>query len=370
MPATQGRPGHRELFRAAATPRRSPRSLVLSLLLHAGFVVLANVAANSPAVSRPDSPTFVALHSPARVPLILNSPEPLPEARPEPLIAADLPQSEAEFVPPAPEPPHEPGPPTPHEVAALPEPPPAAERELLRGGRQVAATAPAGEAVDSGIDHEVTPAPPLMERDTVVGVFDVPSGAQRPGRERLTAMVTSTGFDRPTREPATVRPPQDVPTGLAGFDASTEGAGSVLAPNQEVVTGIAGFGAPAAPEAEPQSAAPVVMVSGFEVDLPDAPAAGVAVPLGPPDSPVEIEFKPTPEYSAEARAAGIEGNVLLRVEFSAAGVVRVLCVIEGLGYGLDALAVRAAEQMRFTPAVRKGRRVDTRAVVSIMFRLA
>ena len=140
--------------------------------------------------------------------------------------------------------------------------------------------------------------------------------------------------------------------------------------NQEVVTGVAGFGAPAASEAGPQPAATVVIASGFEVDLPDAPAAGAAAPPGPPDSPVEIEFKPTPEYSAEARAAGIEGNVLLRVEFSAAGVVRVLRVIEGLGYGLDALAVRAAEQIRFTPAERNGQPVDTRAVVSITFRLA
>ena len=351
-------------------PRRSRRSLVLSLLLHAGFVVLANVAANSPAVSRPDSPTFVALHTPAREPLIPNIPEPVPEARPEPLIAPDLPESEVESVLPAPEPPHEPGPATRREVSALAEPPPAAEQELLRGGWEVDATAQAGEVVDSGFHEEVAPAPPLMERDPVVGVLDAPVNTQRTGRERLTATVTSTEFDRPTREPATVRPPQEVATRLAGFDAGTDQAGSVPGANQDVVTGVAGFGAPAAPEAEPQPAATGGIASGFAVDLPAAPAAGAAAPPGPPESPVEIEFKPTPEYSAEARAAGIEGNVLLRVEFSAAGVVRVLCVIEGLGYGLDALAVRAAEQMRFTPAERNGQPVDTRAVVSIRFRLA
>ena len=356
------------MFRAAVTPRRSRRSLVLSLLLHAGVVVLAHLAMNNPAVSRPDSLIFVASHVPARVPLLLNIPEPVAEARPEPepLIAPDLPKPEVELVLPAPEP--EPAPE--REVAALPQPPPAAERELFGGARQVAAAEPAGEVVDSGFDRDVAQAPPLMERNTAVGVLDAPSNTHRAGRERLTATVTSTGFDGPAREPAPAPPPQDVVTSAAGFDASTEGAAPALGANQDVVTGVAGFGAPAAPEAEPPPPARAATASGFEVDLPDAPAAEAAVPLGPPDSPVEIEFKPAPEYSAEARAAGIEGDVLLEIEFSAAGVVRVLRVIDGLGYGLDAVAVRAAEQMRFTPAMRNGQRVDTRAVVSIMFRLA
>lgn len=352
-------------------PRRSRRSLVLSLLLHAVVVVLANLATNSPAVSRPDSLIFVASDVPVRVPLTLNVPEPVAEARPEPepLIAPDFPEPEVEFAPPAPEPAHERGPAPERDVAALPEPLPAAEPEPP-GGPRVAATAPVAAVAESGFDRQAAQAPPLMERTTAVGVLDAPSNPQRTGPGRLTATVASTGFDRPTRGPAPVRPPRDVATGLAGFDASTEGAGPAPGGNREVVTGVAGFGAPAAPEAEPQPPAPAAMDSGFEVELPDAPAAEAAAPEGPPDSPVEIEFKPTPEYSAEARAAGIEGDVLLEVEFSAAGAVRVLRVIEGLGYGLDALAVRAAEEMRFTPAMRNGRRVDTRSVVSIVFRLA
>ena len=210
-----------------------------------------------------------------------------------------------------------------------------------------------------------------MARNTAVGVLDVPWDNARPGHERpAAAAVTSAGFGGPTREPAPVRPRQGVVTGLVGFDTNPEGAAPALGARQEVVTGVAGFGAPAAPEAEPPPLAQAAVASGFEVELPDAPAAGAAVPKGPPDYPVEIEFKPTPEYSAEARAAGIEGDVSLEVEFSAAGVVRVLRVIEGLGHGLDARAVSAAEQLRFTPALRNGQPVDTRAVVSIVFRLA
>ena len=381
MTATQGRPRQREMFQAAATPRRSRRSLVLSLLLHAGAAVLANVAMNNPAASRPDSLIFVASHVPE--PLVLNAQEPVAEARPEPLIAPDLPEPliapdlpepEAEFAPPAPEPAREPAPepaPAPEpEVAAPAPPPPAPERELFADARHVAAPEPAGEVVESGFDREVAQAPVLMERTTAVGVLDAPSDTYRGEPDRLAAAVTSTGFDDPARGPAPAPPPRDVVTGVAGFGASAEGAAPALRANQEVATGVAGFGAPAAPEAAPPPPAPPAAASGFEVDLPDPPPADAAAPPDPDDSPVEIEFKPTPEYSAEAREAGIEGDVLLEVEFSAAGVVRVLRVIEGLGYGLDELAARAAEQVRFTPAVRNGQPVDTRAVVTIMFRLA
>lgn len=375
MPAirhAQGTPAHREMFRAAAPPLRSPLSLLLSLLLHAGAAALASLAANNPTVSRPDSLTFVAAQVPPGALLELNVPETAAQTRPEPapLVVPDWPEPALEFARPEPEPAREAARAPEHEVAAAPEPPPAVERELSGGGRQVAETARAGEAGDTGFEQEVAQTPRLMARNTAVGVFDVASDTPRPGRERPAATVTSAGFGGPTREPAPVRPRQGVVTGLAGFEASPEGAAPALGARQAVVTGVAGFGAPAAPEAEPPPLAQAAMASGFEVDLPDAPAAERAVSTGPPDSPVEIEFKPTPEYSAEARAAGIEGNVSLEVEFSAAGVVRVLRVIEGLGHGLDARAVRAAERMRFTPAVRNGQRVDTRAVVSIVFRLA
>lgn len=358
-------------------PQRSRRSLILSLLLHAGVAVLANLAMNHPAVSRPDSLIFVASHVPERVALLLNTPEPVVGAwpGPEPLIALDSPEPEAEFAPPAPGPAPEPAPaPEPRsarerEVAAPAPPPPAAERELFADARHVAAAEPAGEVVESGFDREVARAPVLMERSTAVGLLDAPTDTHRSRPERRTATVTSTGFDGPAREPAPTAGPRGVVTRAVGFDVGTEGAAPVRGANQEVATGVAGFGAPAAPEVEPPPAPPAT-ASGFEVDLPDPPPAEAAAPSDPSDSPVEIEFKPTPEYSAEARAEGIEGDVLLEVEFSAAGVVRVLRVIKGLGYGLDTLAVRAAEEVRFTPAVRNGQPVDTRAVVTIMFRLA
>jgi TonB family protein len=82
-----------------------------------------------------------------------------------------------------------------------------------------------------------------------------------------------------------------------------------------------------------------------------------------------VLYKPTPNYTEDARAQHIEGEVTLEVEFSAAGQVRVIRVVHGLGHGLDEMAQRAAEQIRFKPATSKGTPVDFRANLTILFRL-
>jgi TonB family protein len=91
---------------------------------------------------------------------------------------------------------------------------------------------------------------------------------------------------------------------------------------------------------------------------------------GPPQTPVEILFKPKPDYTDEARKKKLEGEVLVRVLFTAAGEVRVLDVVRGLGHGLDENAVRAAQQIKFKPAQRDGQPIDSTATVRIVFQLA
>jgi|SRR5579872_3495565 len=86
--------------------------------------------------------------------------------------------------------------------------------------------------------------------------------------------------------------------------------------------------------------------------------------------PAEILSKPTPSYTDEARAKRIEGEVLLEVVFEASGRLRVLRIVRGLGHGLDDSAVRAAEQIRFKPALKDGQPSDSTAVVHIIFQLA
>jgi TonB family protein len=91
---------------------------------------------------------------------------------------------------------------------------------------------------------------------------------------------------------------------------------------------------------------------------------------GPADTAVTILEKPKPEYTAEGRSMKLEGDVTLDVVFLASGHVQVNRVISGLGHGLDESASKAAQQIKFKPALREGQPVDYPARVRIEFRLA
>jgi len=109
--------------------------------------------------------------------------------------------------------------------------------------------------------------------------------------------------------------------------------------------------------------------AGFDrtVAAPKSRAAVAAVPV---TTPVVITFKPKPAFTETARVQKIEGEVLLDVEFTAAGAVRVLGVVRGLGFGLDESAREAASQIRFRPATKDGGPVDVRTIVRILFEIS
>jgi TonB family protein len=87
-------------------------------------------------------------------------------------------------------------------------------------------------------------------------------------------------------------------------------------------------------------------------------------------TPVAINAKPTPSYTEEARQLKIEGEVLLDVVFSANGDVQVVRVVRGLGHGLDESAMRAAKNIKFSPATRDGQAVDFEARIHIVFQMS
>ena len=87
-------------------------------------------------------------------------------------------------------------------------------------------------------------------------------------------------------------------------------------------------------------------------------------------SSVDILSKPRAAYTAEARALGLEGEVLVEVVFEASATVRVVRLVKGLGHGLDENALAAAREIRFRPARREGVATDATAVVHILFQLA
>jgi TonB family protein len=86
--------------------------------------------------------------------------------------------------------------------------------------------------------------------------------------------------------------------------------------------------------------------------------------------PIEVISKPSPQYTAEARQLHIEGDVVLRVTFTANGQVIVQSVVQGLGHGLDEEARHVAGLIRFHPATRNGRPVDSTTTIRITFQLA
>jgi protein TonB len=193
-------------------------------------------------------------------------------------------------------------------------------------------------------------------------------------------LVPAAAPERPIERAEIQRPPETglfdrthaARTSQAAAAVTTGGFGSAAASPRDAANGpgaVKTGGFSSEPPAPRRVANGEVQTAGFDQRA-SAPAQPSVAATKPIDRPVEIVFKPTPEYSDEARSARIEGTVSLELEFTAAGDVRVLRVARGLGHGLDEAAQRAALRIRFKPAQSDGTPVDSRATVHITFRLS
>jgi TonB family protein len=305
----------------------STTGLWLSVVLHA-IVVVVLIVDPIGASEKPATP-------PMRSRMVFIMPATLPSA---PLVAPRLP------APPAPRP-----------VRELPraEPP-----QLLPVAPIIAKPIepPPAPRVPAAVPERPIEKPEI-QRPPETGLFERTNAART---SQAAAAVTTGGFG------STAASPRDAAIGTV----KTGGFGSTAASPRDVATAAVktgGFGSEA--PAPRRVANGEVQTSGFDqrASAPQPSAPAVTKPI---DRPVEIVFKPTPEYSDEARSARIEGTVSLELEFTAAGDIRVLRVVRGLGHGLDEAAQRAALRMRFKPAQSDGRPVDSRATVHITFRLS
>jgi TonB family protein len=107
--------------------------------------------------------------------------------------------------------------------------------------------------------------------------------------------------------------------------------------------------------------------------IPAVQQAAVATPAAnavPKSTNLEVLSKPPVQYTAEARQLRVQGDVVLRVTFTANGQVIIQGVVHGLGHGLDEEARRVAQQIRFRPATRNGQAVDLTTNITITFQLA
>jgi TonB family protein len=79
--------------------------------------------------------------------------------------------------------------------------------------------------------------------------------------------------------------------------------------------------------------------------------------------------KVEPQYSDDARAAKIAGQVTLTVVIDTDGRAKDMLVVGSMGYGLDEKAVEAVNQWTFQPGTRGGQPVPVQAQIEINFRL-
>ena len=181
-----------------------------------------------------------------------------------------------------------------------------------------------------------------------LGSFDLPEGSGQGngtgGAQGVRGTVASAGFGNAVGRPQSNSSPGRVQ--MSGFGTAEGGRqdGASLGNVQQ-----GGFGSVVAGSAAPRTHAA-------------APDASF--------KPVVILSKPNPVYPAEARQMHLEGDVILSVDFEASGKLDVLKVVKGLGHGMDEAAIQAAENIRFKPAQRDGRPVNSGAMVHIIFQLA
>ena len=79
--------------------------------------------------------------------------------------------------------------------------------------------------------------------------------------------------------------------------------------------------------------------------------------------------EPRPNYTEEARAHKVQGIVRARILIGADGFVKQVRIIRGLPDGLDEEAIRAAQQMRFRPAMKSGTPVAFWMTLAVEFNL-
>lgn len=109
-------------------------------------------------------------------------------------------------------------------------------------------------------------------------------------------------------------------------------------------------------------------LGGSGAPAPRALSAGV-YRIGNGVSAPSLLLKIEPDYTDEARAALLQGTVILWVEIGPDGLPRNIGVNQGLGLGLDGKAVDAIAQWRFKPGTKDGQPVAVAAQIEVNFRL-
>jgi TonB family protein len=300
-----------EFFIPAESAPQSPRSFAASIVAHIVIVILLFAIRFSGVTKFPAAPAHYTLIAPAR-----ETPIRIPKVS------------------------------TPRPREFRPLPPTPVHLEL----RVAIMSAPATEI----------PKPVIPEIPFAVSVPAIPNSVQA-----SKVVVKAAGFE--SSEASASGPARGTLSAIGSFESAHSAQG---APARSAIARAGGFSDASAPPTS-MATPKVVMSAAFgDTTVEKGAAAPRRMAAAGRLTPVEILSKPKPAFTAEARAKHIEGEVLLEVQFNAAGDVRVLNVVRGLGCGLDENAVAAAQGIRFRPATRDGAVVDSSALVHIVFQLA
>jgi TonB family protein len=118
---------------------------------------------------------------------------------------------------------------------------------------------------------------------------------------------------------------------------------------------------------------PVDVVALIDIDfnLASAPPAEFdeATRVGAGVSAPTVLQRVQPQYTDEARAAGLQGTVVLQAIIGTTGMAKVLKVVKPMDMGLTESAIDAIQQWKFKPATRNGKEVAVAVNIEINFNL-
>jgi TonB family protein len=97
--------------------------------------------------------------------------------------------------------------------------------------------------------------------------------------------------------------------------------------------------------------------------------AAVTAVAQPGVTPPRLVSKTEPQYTEEARKAGVNSTVVLKVTVAADGVPKDFQVLRHAGFGLDERAIEAVRTWRFQPGMKDGTPVAVFSSVEVNFRL-
>lgn len=208
-------------------------------------------------------------------------------------------------------------------------------------------------------------APPRMIEIRVIAPPPVEPEPEPPPEPVVAPPPVPTPPTPPVRPPPHPRPPTTAPVVpapvTAAVDTPVTTARTDADPNARPVFGVT---------LESTSTAgrgPAVPVGNTVRADPGTARPGAAVaPLAPPAPAYQVTKMPMPEgrcsgaYTAEARAAGIEGVVVLDLIVDEHGHPRDIAVVQGLSHGLTQAAIAALRACTFAPGEKAGQAVPVR----------